>query len=262
MMTALVAIERFSLADPIVATPRSRSEPSIIGLDPGDRLSLENMLYGLLLPSGNDAALAIAETIGEGSIERFVEWMNERAAGMGLRNTRFTNPTGLDDSSQYSSARDLAEIARTLMAEPTLARIVATPRYAVQGPPLWFFGTTNPLLGTTPGVDGIKTGYTDEAGRCFAATAMRNGHRVVTVMLNSPNIAQEAQVLLDAGFAMARHVTLDVTRPGFARLVEERTPRPGRPVLALAGWETVLLRGFTTGEHTTVLLAGQPVARW
>ena len=130
----------------------------MIGLDPGETLSLEHMLYGLMLNSGNDAALAIAETIGGGSIERFVALMNERAQAMGLKNTRFANPNGLDQAGHYSSARDMAEIARTLMAEPSLARIVGTRRFVVEGPPLYVFFNSNPLLGAYEGLDGVKTG--------------------------------------------------------------------------------------------------------
>lgn len=262
MMTALVALDRAALVDPMVATLRSRSEPSIIGLEPGDTLSLEDMLYGLLLPSGNDAALAIAETVGGGSIERFVAWMNERAVAMGLKNTRFVNPNGLDDVGQYSSARDLAEIATAVMAEPQLARIVGTQRRVVQAPPQYFFANTNPLLGRFDGLDGVKTGFTDEAGRSFAASATRNGQRIVTVVLNSPDIAQETRTLLQMGFTAARRTAIEVPRPGFARLREADPAQAIRPTIALTGWELPLLRAFKGGTQTTISMAGKPIAHW
>jgi len=267
MMTALVALDRASLSEPIVATERSRSEPSVIGLDPGDTLSLESMLYGLLLMSGNDAAQAIAESIGGGSIERFVGWMNERAATMGLKNTRFANPSGLDQAGHYSSARDMAEIARAVMAEPRLAQIVGTRRHVIEGPPLYVFTNSNPLLGSYPGLDGVKTGFTDDAGRCFAASVTRDGGRLITVVLNSPNIAGEAFTLLEAGFAISRPVPLSVARVGYAGLREAVQPQLAGPVANLAGWELPFLRAFTRrmGDNsfeTTVSLAGRPLGRW
>lgn len=263
MMTALVALERFPLASAIVATERSQSEPSVIGLDPGDVLSLEHMLYGLMLPSGNDAALAIAETVGEGSIARFVGWMNERAERMGLHNTRFTNPTGLDEPNHYSSARDMGQIATAVMAEPTLARIVGTPRLTVPGPPLYFFMNSNPILSTYPGIEGVKTGFTDDAGRCFAASATRDGRRIIVVVLNSPNIGAESQILLDAGFEMSRRTAVQAARPGFAGVIAVaetgQSDSAGPPTLNLAGWELPLLRAFGTSAQSTISLAGRTI---
>ncbi len=240
MMTALVALDHASLADTIRATERSLSEPTIIGLDPGETMPLEFGLYGLLLSSGNDAALAIAESIGGGSIDRFVGWMNDRALTMGLKNTHFANPNGLDQAGHYSSARDLAEIARALLAEPTLARIVATRRFVYEGPPLYVFVNSNPLLGQYDGLDGVKTGFTDDAGSCLAASAMRDGRRLISIVLNSSGIAAETIALLDLGFATAQARTLEVPKP----------------------WELPFVRAFTAGGRTTVSLAGRPMLQW
>ena len=263
LMTALVALDRADLGTTVSATERSFSEPTVIGLDPGDALPLEDMLYGLLLPSGNDAALAIAETLGGGSIERFVGWMNDRAAAMGLRNTHFANPTGLDAAGHYSSARDLAETARAITAEPTLARIVATPRYVVPGPPPYLFVNSNPLMGSYEGLDGVKTGFTDNAGRTFAASATRNGQRLIVVVLNSPDIRREAASLLELGFGMQR-VTLGVWHPGFSRVTIQSGN--GDRWTRLGGWEVPLLRAFTIqgGAPPQVFASvlGQSVARW
>jgi D-alanyl-D-alanine carboxypeptidase len=262
MMTALVAVRRASLADSILATERSRSEPSIIGLDPGDVLSLEDMLYGLLLPSGNDAALAIAENIGGGSIDTFVGWMNDQAAAMGLKNTHFANPHGLDQPGHYSSARDMAAIGRALMAEPALASIVATPRHVVAGPPLYLFRNSNPILGTVPTIDGIKTGFTDDAGRCFAVSATRDGRRIIAVVLNSPNIGLDAQALLDAEFAASRPAAVTVARPGFADVRVEGTVSPGKPATVLVGWEAPLLRAYLGSGGTEIFLDNRSLGRW
>jgi len=261
MMTALVALDHAALTDTIRATERSLSEPTIIGLDPGDTLSLENALYGLLLNSGNDAALAIAETIGGGSIDRFVAWMNDRAQTMGLKNTHYANPNGLDQAGHFSSARDLAEIARAVMAEPTLARIVGTRRYVVEGPPLYVFLNSNPLLGQYEGLDGVKTGFTDDAGSCLAATAVRDGRRLISIVLNSSGIAAETIALLDMGFATAQARSVDVARPGFAA-VRDLGPAAGGRDAVLAGWELPFMRAFTAGGRTTVSLEGRPMLQW
>jgi D-alanyl-D-alanine carboxypeptidase len=264
MMTALVAMERASLVTPITATERSLSEPVIIGLDPGDSLPLEEMLYGMLLPSGNDAALAVAESVGGGSIDRFVGWMNERAVSMGLRNTHFMNPTGLDAAGHYSSARDMAEIAWGVLNDPTLARIVATPRYVVQGPPLYLFLNNNPLLGAYEGANGVKTGFTDDAGRTFAASAERNGQKLIAILLNSADLRTVGSGLLDLGFALPG-VTVDVVRPGFARVQLNGGDQRGAST-RLAGWEAPFLRAMmiNTGQGMQVrlLLAGRPLLRW
>ncbi len=262
MMTALVALRHGTLADIVTATERSLSEPSIIGLDPGDRLTLEDMLYGLLLNSGNDAALAIAESVGHGSIETFVRWMNDEAAAMGLKNTHFANPNGLDQAGHYSSARDMAAIARALMAEPVLAKIVSTPRHNVTGPPLYVFRNTNPLLGLVPSVDGIKTGFTDDAGRCFAVSATRDGRRIIGVVLNSPNIALDGQLLLDAEFSASRPAALEIARPGFSAVRIASAPVAGKPMTMLMGWEAPLLRGYFRQGQADIYLAGQSLGRW
>ncbi|MBM2811161.1 MAG: Serine-type D-Ala-D-Ala carboxypeptidase [Chloroflexi bacterium] len=261
LMTALVALDRASLDRPIYATERSRTEPAVIGLDPGDVLSLEDILYGLLLVSGNDAALAIAETVGDGSITQFVAWMNQRASTMGLRNTHFMNPHGLDQEGHYSSANDMAEVARAAFAEPRLARILSTNRHVVPGPPLYLFTATNPLLGVYPGLDAGKTGFTDAAGRCLVAAATRDGQRLISVVLNSPDISRETTLLLDAGFAMTRRVGLLPTYTGFAGV------RPGPlatdvPALSLAGWEAPFIRTYTARGRITMWMPGWPMGSW
>ncbi len=262
MMTALVAIERVPLSTPIIATEHSLAEPAVIGLDAGDQLPLEEMLYGLLLPSGNDAALAVAESVGGGSIDQFVSWMNNQAAAMGLKNTHFANPTGLDAPNHYSSARDVAEMARALMDETTLARIVSTPRYIVSGTPPYLFMSINPLMGTYAGLDGVKTGFTDAAGSTFAASATRDGQRLIAVVMNSPDIGAEARQLLDLGFDQMPPGPLTISRAGLARV----RAAGGGPPLRLTGWETPLLRGFSWRQqdvlHSMVLMGLRPLIQW
>jgi len=199
MMTALVAVEQAPLAQQITATANVYTEPVVIGLDPGESMRLEDLLYGLLLTSGNDAAIAIAEGVG-GSLPRFIGLMNAKAERLGLNNTRFLNPHGLDAPGHYSTALDLARLTAAMMREPTLARIVGARDHTIAGPPLYMFRSSNPLLGRYDGVDGGKTGFTDLAGRCLAVSATRAGHQVVAVMLDSDNIALDGQRLLDHAF--------------------------------------------------------------
>jgi D-alanyl-D-alanine carboxypeptidase len=200
MTTALVALERAPL-DRQIQTPHAFNVvPVLIGLEPGDSLPLEALLYGLLLSSGNDAALAIAEGVGDGSQTRVVGWMNELVDRLGLANTHFKNPHGLDQEGHVSSAYDMAVSGRALMRQPVLARIVAEERHEFSGPPRWVFRTRNPLMGVYAGVDGIKTGFDDNAGLCLVATAPRDGRRAIAVVMNSPDYGAEAASLLDYAF--------------------------------------------------------------
>jgi D-alanyl-D-alanine carboxypeptidase len=147
MVTALVAVERASLDLVVRPTRPYDVVPVVIGLEPGDTLVMGDLLFGLLLNSGNDAAVAVAETVGDGSTERFVGWMNELAARLGLQHTHFRNPHGLDQDGHVSSAYDMAVIGRALMRQPTLAAVVGQGRHEVEGPPRWVFRSTrhNPL---------------------------------------------------------------------------------------------------------------------
>jgi len=218
MMTALVAVEQAPLAQQITASANVYTEPVVIGLDPGETMRLEDLLYGLLLTSGNDAAIAIAEGVG-GTLPRFVSLMNAKAESLGLTNTRFLNPHGLDAPGHYSTALDLARLTAAMMREPVLARVVGAREYTVVGPPLYMFRTSNPLLGRYDGVDGGKTGFTDRAGRCLTVSATRAGHQVVAVMLDSDNIALDGQRLLD--YAYGNYEWLPVT-PAAALSAEYR----------------------------------------
>ena len=199
MMTALVAIERGQLGQRVTASENVLVEPVVIGLDPGETLTLENLLYGLLLWSGNDAAVAIAEGMA-GSVPRFAGWMNEKAAALEMRNTHFVNPHGLDTAGHYSTAEDLARLTAAMMRQPVLAKIAGSRDYTITGPPLYLFRNSNPLLGSYEGVTGGKTGLTDDCGRCLSVSATRAGHSVVAVVLGSDNIARDGRMLLDHAF--------------------------------------------------------------
>jgi hypothetical protein len=167
---------------------------SVMGLSPGQRLTMRTLLYGLMLPSGNDAAEQLARSVGE-SREQFIGWMNTLASDdLGLADTHFTNPHGLDADGHYSSAYDLAQLARRAMRDDAFRDIVATPRIRTEG--LVLEGH-NPLIGVYPGADGVKTGSTDAAGKAIVGSAVRDGHRVYVVALHSEDLLADCTALFD-----------------------------------------------------------------
>jgi D-alanyl-D-alanine carboxypeptidase len=206
MMTALLVVERAPPDAKVRVTKEALAyKGSAVGVLPkGKRIKLETMLNGLLLPSGNDAAIALAQRIS-GTVAAFVARMNERAGDLGLACTRFSSPDGFEDAGNHSCAIDLAELARAVLDKPRLARIVRRRRavlpFPIKGGRLYLFNN-NPLLRTGyPGTLGIKTGYTDAAGRCLVAAARRNGRRLGVVLLHSPDPGKQATQLLNRGFA-------------------------------------------------------------
>ena len=164
-----------------------------MGLTAGEQLTVRDLLYGLLLPSGNDAAVALAEHVA-GNEEAFVVLMNATAADLGLENTHFTSPHGLGSPDETASAADLTALARRALADPVFSEIVATTEASVSGREL---KNTNQLLGSFAGADGVKTGTTDEAGECLVASATRDGHRELVVLLGSQDRYGEASALLN-----------------------------------------------------------------
>ena len=203
IMTALVALERTDVHTMVDVTVDSRTMrgSTVMGLVPGERLSMQDLLYGLMLPSGNDAALAIAQAVG-GSTEGFVALMNQRAAELGLEDTHFANPHGLDAPGHYTSAYDLALLTRAAMQRQDFRDIVNTRYVTVQGALRTYdLGTLNPLYGQLPGVDGVKTGYTRTAQQTFVGSVVRDGHRVYVVLLRSSNRTGDSLALLRWAFA-------------------------------------------------------------
>jgi D-alanyl-D-alanine carboxypeptidase (penicillin-binding protein 5/6) len=206
MMTALVVVASAPSTDRVLVTRAAVDfSGSGVGLLPlGKAVSLETMLYGLLLPSGNDAAIALAQHVA-GTQARFIAMMNERARAMGLRCTHFTTVSGIVDQGNHSCATDLAIMAHALLARPLLARIVGTRNavlpFPIKGGKLWLYNN-NPLLRMRyPGADGVKTGYTVAAGPCLVATAKRGRKWLGVVLLHSNDPPDQATKLLDAGFA-------------------------------------------------------------
>jgi D-alanyl-D-alanine carboxypeptidase (penicillin-binding protein 5/6) len=210
MMTALLVAERVPRNGRVRITPETlRYTGSGVGLLPrGKLIGVQTMLHGLLLVSGNDAAIALAQRAAGGSVRRFVRLMNQRARAMGLTCTRFSTPSGIRDAGNHSCAGDLAALARAVLRTPRLARIVrrrsAILRFPIKGGKLYLFNT-NPLLRARyRGTTGVKTGYTVAAGRCLVATVQRGTTRLGVVLLHSRDPGRQARRLLDRGFRADR----------------------------------------------------------
>ncbi len=201
--TALVAMARTQGLDQVVPITvdgwklSQTDGSSVMGLQPGQKLKLGTLLYGLMLPSGNDAAEQLAVSLG-GTRAQFVAWMNEQAAVLGLRNTHFENPSGIDQDGHVASAYDLAQLARAAMRSSTFRTIVSSTAYRAEG---FLLEGHNPLLGAYPGADGVKTGSTDLAGRTMVASATRDGHRVYVVVMHSDDLQADTTALLDWAWA-------------------------------------------------------------
>lgn len=204
VMTALLALERAELSDPVTAGSNAFGVPGTsVYLSLGETLTMEEMLLGLMLASGNDAAVAIAEQVG-GTVEEFCRMMTARAEQIGCENTVFTTPHGLPAAGHHTTAWDLALITREAMKLPSFRQIVGTQRAAIP----WaghaydrVLTNKNRLLASYPGAIGVKTGYTKAAGRCLAFAAEREGMTLIGVVLNCPDWFDEAERILDQGFS-------------------------------------------------------------
>ena len=203
-MTAILVARRIPEGSKVKVTNEARARPgSRVGVLPKKkRVGVSAMLNGLLLVSGNDAAIALAQRVS-GTVPGFVELMNRTARDMHLNCTSFASPDGLDDAG-YSCPQDLAALARAALDEPRVSDVVRRPRavlpFPVKGGKLFLY-SRNPLLRAGyRGAIGIKTGYTGPAGRCFLGAAERNGRRLGVVLLHSPDPGKQARQLLDRGW--------------------------------------------------------------
>jgi serine-type D-Ala-D-Ala carboxypeptidase (penicillin-binding protein 5/6) len=211
IMTALVAAESTPLSTLITISPQAAHfrEGSVVGLPQGARIPLRDLLYALLLPSGNDVAIAIAEGVA-GTVDAFVARMNSEARRIGATQTHFGSPHGLYTPDNYTTAYDLTVITRAALRNPTITEIVRTKRWTLQLPG----GATrtllnhNKLLARYPGADGVKTGYVDESGLTLVASATRGGWRLIAVVLHTRDMWGDSSRLLSYGFAHFRPTTL------------------------------------------------------
>lgn len=197
IMTALVALESYAPDETVLITQEHMAEGSSMYLRSGERWKLETLLYGLMLSSGNDAALAVADHCGPG-VEAFVAKMNEKAAALGMTHSSFANPNGLDDANHYSTARDMAVLAAYAMENDDFVRIVSTKSIVIDGRSMT---NHNKLLSWYEGCIGIKTGYTKAAGRTLVSCAVRDDLRLVAVTLKDGNDWADHAALYDFGFS-------------------------------------------------------------
>jgi D-alanyl-D-alanine carboxypeptidase (penicillin-binding protein 5/6) len=269
VMTALLVLDRTNPDDRVTVSAHAASQTgSVLGLERGERITVQHLLYGLLLQSSNDAAVALAEHVG-GSVDRFVRMMNDRAAALGLKDTEFRSPNGLDDRG-HSTALDLAKLTRVAYANATFAAIVATRFHSIPAPsgPPRRIQNRNALLWLYPGALGVKTGFTTPAGHCLVAAAERNGLRLLAVVLDEPSDTfSDGAALLDYGFTAFTNATLvrageavgpvDVrgrTVPAFAgrtlvALVRQRDlPIIRRRVVPTSGLRAPVRAGQTVGQ--------------
>ena len=205
IMTALIVIENCSLGDTVKVSPKAYGvEGSSMYLNAGEEVSVEDMLYGLMLLSGNDAAVALAIHTA-GSVEAFAALMNARAEEIGAHNTNFVTPNGLHDPEHYTTAYDLALIAAEAMKNPDFRKIVgSTYHKTTTGSVIRYMKNKNKILWQYEGGCGVKTGYTKAAGRCLVFAAERDGMTLIGAVLSCPDMFNVAKAMLDYGFASFR----------------------------------------------------------
>ncbi len=204
IMTAIVALERCKMDEVVsVSASAGRQEGSAAYIYEGDNIYMKDVLYGLMLNSGNDAALAIAEHIG-GSAEGFAAIMNEKAREIGMNNTHFMNPSGLDDPEHYTTAKDLAMLAKYAMSNQNFREIVSSKKYQtklINSDKVLYFSNHNKMLTLYDGATGIKTGYTKKTGRCLVSSAMRDDMEFIAVTLGAPDDWKDHAQMLDYAFS-------------------------------------------------------------
>ena len=186
IMTTIVILEKSDLDETVTVSAKAGGTGgSRLGLKRGDKASVRDLLYGLMLRSGNDAAVALAEHVG-GSVKGFAELMNEKASELGLTNTHFVTPHGLDDANHYTTALELAKLTDYAMDNETFAKIVGTKSTTIyiNNQPRQI-NNTNELLGVLNGVVGVKTGFTNNAGRCLVTETKRNNMDIITIVLGA-----------------------------------------------------------------------------
>jgi D-alanyl-D-alanine carboxypeptidase len=235
VMTAVVALRYGNLADEVTIEARDLPGEASIELRPGDRLSLETLLYGMMMRSGNDAAAAVARRVGEkvaaerapgrDGMSLFLDLMNQQAASLGMTNTHFVNPHGLDATGQFSTAYDLALLTRHAIQNPAFVRLFEARSYPFRNR-VWT--NVNRLLYQYEGIIGGKTGIETRSGLCLIELAERGGRRVLAIVLNAPRWYDDATALLDYGFGEGRQQSSESLAPFGAA-----SPATGLPVTAM-----------------------------
>lgn len=222
IMTAIIIIEDCDLDEELITPPQAvGTEGSSIYLKEGEKIDVRDLLYGLMLRSGNDAACALA-IHHSGSIENFTKVMNERAKEYGAVNTNFTNPHGLPDENHYTTAEDLCKIACHAMNNEKFREIVSTVNYRGK---FRNYTNKNKLLTSYEGANGVKTGYTLKAGRCLVSSAERDGMDVVCVVLDCYDMYERSKKILDECFDKYKLVEIDKNTVFMSGILQCRTSK-------------------------------------
>ncbi|MBI4099603.1 D-alanyl-D-alanine carboxypeptidase [Candidatus Microgenomates bacterium] len=215
LMTALVAVDYYQPTQVLTVHRLAPVEAEAdMGLEVGDQVNFRGLLYGLLVPSGADAAYTIADNY-PGGIENFVYAMNKKAEALNMKGTHFANPSGFDDPKNYTTAHDLALLTAVALKNDLINKVVATYGTTLAdatGKKTYYLKTVNKFLGYLYGADGVKTGFTDWAGECLVSSVSRNGHRIVTVVLKSQDRFADSARLIE--WAYQNYKWVNVTESG------------------------------------------------
>lgn len=196
VITALVAYDIYK-PEQEITIKKVLGEGQVMGLIEGENITVENLIYGILVHSGNDAAYALADNYG---FDRFISLMNEKAESLSMKNTHFENPAGLDNGNQYSTPLDLALAARELLKNQYLAKIASTKEITISDTDFKYFhrlSNVNQLLGEIAGIGGLKTGYTEEAGENLISFYKKNGHQFIIVIVKSLDRFQDTRNIVN-----------------------------------------------------------------
>lgn len=261
IMTLIVALEHGNLNDIVTASANAaNTDGSSIWLTAGEQMRLEDLLYGMMLVSGNDATVAIAEHIS-GSVPAFAALMTDKAHALGAVNTNFTNSSGLPDPNHYTTARDLALITAYGYANPRFVQIVSTKRKDIPWPGKGYardLYNENKMLWLYDGANGVKTGYTDASGPTLVAAARRNGIQLIAVVLDAERMWSDATAMLDYGFTRI-HPFKMVSKGDTMKTVRVVSGKSGYVSLVAAGDVVVPVVGEGQDKFTTVVEAADAV---
>ncbi|MGL5512098.1 MAG: D-alanyl-D-alanine carboxypeptidase family protein [Sporomusa sp.] len=257
IMTLITALEYGKLDDTVTASANAaNTEGSSLWLTQGEQLSMLDMLYGIMLISGNDATVAVAEHIS-GSIDKFAGLMTEKAHTIGAENSNFMNSSGLPDENHYTTAHDLAKITAYGYKNPLFTQIVSTEHKVIP----WFgkdydrdLYNENKLLWQYNGANGVKTGYTDAAGRCLVSAAQRNGVQIIVVVLNSELMWDDSIKLLDYGFSQLKQVPV-INRGDILKTVSINQGKAGEVRLIATSDIVVAMADDERDKFSTVIEA-------
>lgn len=226
IMTAILAIENNNLNKEITIPDQAIGVPgSSIYLEKGERLKIIELLYGLMLASGNDAAVALAIATS-GSVKEFVDLMNKKAKELGLNNTKFSSPHGLEQGEHWTSAHDLAVLTAYAMKNKVFKEIVATKEKEIRWTTRQYnrrLRNKNKMLSIYEGAEGVKTGYTKRAGRCLVTSALRDNFRVVCVVLNAPDMWNDTKKILDYAYNNYQLIIIEKSELGFVKINNSKT---------------------------------------